>query len=153
MKARILHVHDLHAADAVYHQTCSVNFRTGKQKPMAHQSASTEDSKRPKPGWPQVDERAVAFLQVAQYLEENDDEQITIDHLIDLMEQKLTNTAHKAYGYTHMKNRLQEHFGEKIILTEINGKSNVATFRTTARAMLHEYYKQQQQEKTQLKKR
>ncbi len=35
VKARILHVHDLHAADAVYHQTCSVNFRTGKQKPMA----------------------------------------------------------------------------------------------------------------------
>ncbi len=46
-----------------------------------------------------------------------------------------------------MKKRLQEHFGEKIILIEINGKSNVATFRTTARAMLHEYYKQLQQEK------
>ncbi len=87
-------------------------------------------------------------MQVAQYLEENDDEQITIDHLIDLMEQKLANTAHKAYGYTHMKKRLQEHFGEKIILTEINGKPNVATFRTTARAVLHEYYKQQQQENT-----
>ncbi len=79
---------------------------------MAHQSASTEDFKRPKPSRPQVDERAVAFLQVARYLEENDDEQITIDHLIDLMEQKLTNTAHKAYGYTYMKKRLQEHFGE-----------------------------------------
>ena len=24
----ILHVHDLHAGDAVYHQTCNVNFRT-----------------------------------------------------------------------------------------------------------------------------
>ncbi len=63
------------------------------------------------------------------------------------MEQKLADTAHKAYGYTHMKKRLQEPFGEKIILTEINGKSNVATFRTTARAVLHEYYKQQQQDK------
>ena len=40
VKARILHVHDLHAADAVYHQTCSVNFRPGKQMPMA-QLAST----------------------------------------------------------------------------------------------------------------
>ena len=145
VKARIMHVHDLHAADAVYHQTCSVNFRTGKQMPMA-QLASTEDSKRPKLGRPQIDERAVAFLEVARYLEENDDEQITIDHLIDLMEQKLANTAHEAYGYTHMKKRLQEHFGERIILTEINGKPNVVTFRTTARAVLHEYYKQQQQE-------
>jgi hypothetical protein len=30
VKAHILCVHDLHAADAVYHQTCSVNFRTNK---------------------------------------------------------------------------------------------------------------------------
>ena len=26
VKEQILHVHDLHAADAVYHQTCNVNF-------------------------------------------------------------------------------------------------------------------------------
>lgn len=45
MKACILHVHDLHAADAVYHQTCSVNFHTTKQMPMA-QLTNTEDSKR-----------------------------------------------------------------------------------------------------------
>ena len=58
--------------------------------PMA-QLASTGDSKRPKLGSPQVDERTEAFLEVARYLEENDDEQITIDDLIDLMEQKLEN--------------------------------------------------------------
>ena len=33
VQARILHVHDLHAADAVYHKACSVNFRTMKQIP------------------------------------------------------------------------------------------------------------------------
>ena len=27
---------DLHAADAVYHQACSVNFRTGKQVPQQY---------------------------------------------------------------------------------------------------------------------
>lgn len=30
---QISHVHDLHAADAVYHRVCSVNFRTMKQVP------------------------------------------------------------------------------------------------------------------------
>ena len=33
VQARIMHIHDLPAADAMYHQTCSVNFRTGKQFP------------------------------------------------------------------------------------------------------------------------
>ena len=36
VKVRVLHVHDLHAADAVYHQVCSVNFRTKKQMPAAY---------------------------------------------------------------------------------------------------------------------
>ena len=72
VKACILHVHDLHAADAIYHQTCSANFRTKKQMPMAQ--LTTEDSKRQKLGRPQDDKRAEVFLEVARHLEENDDE-------------------------------------------------------------------------------
>jgi hypothetical protein len=37
----------------------------------------------------------------------------------------------EAYGVQHMKNRLKEHFGDKIIISEINGKQNVVTFRNT----------------------
>ena len=33
VRARILQVHDLPAADAIYHQSCSSNFRTKKQIP------------------------------------------------------------------------------------------------------------------------
>ncbi len=143
VKARILHVHDLHAADAVYHQTCSVNFRTKKQMPMAQ--FIIEDSKRPKLGRPQDDKRAEAFLEVATYLEENDDEQIIINDLIDLMNQKLADTNYEANSYPHMKSKLQEHFGERIVQTEINGKPNVVTFRTTARVVLQDYYSKQQQ--------
>lgn len=36
VKARLLHVRDLPAAEAVYHQTCSVNFRTKKQIPQVY---------------------------------------------------------------------------------------------------------------------
>ena len=36
VQARILYVHNLHAADAVYHRVCSVNFRTMKQVPVIH---------------------------------------------------------------------------------------------------------------------
>ena len=66
VKARILDVHDLHAADAIYHQTCSVNFRTKKQMSIAQFAA--EDFKKPKLGRPQDDERAKAFLEVASYV-------------------------------------------------------------------------------------
>ena len=35
VRGRIGYVNDLHAADAVYHQACSVNFRTHKQIPQS----------------------------------------------------------------------------------------------------------------------
>ena len=63
---------------------------------------ATEDFKRPKLGRPQDDKRAEAFLEVASYLEDNDDEKITINDLIDLMNQKLANTDYDAYGYTYI---------------------------------------------------
>ena len=40
---RLEYAQDLHAADAVYHQTCSVVFRTGKQVPLQHCSYDGSD--------------------------------------------------------------------------------------------------------------
>lgn len=40
---RLEYAQDLHAADAVYHQACSVNFRTGKQVPLQHCSDDGSD--------------------------------------------------------------------------------------------------------------
>jgi hypothetical protein len=37
---------------------------------------------------------------------------------------------------------LKEHFGDKIIISEINGKQNVVTFRNTVRSILQEFFEQ-----------
>ena len=79
------------------------------------------------------------------FLKENDDEQITVMDLMDKMEEYLGDSATAAYSRTHMKARLQEHFGDQIIITEINGKPNVVTFRSTASAILHEFHSQQKE--------
>ena len=139
VKARVLHVHDLHAADAVYHQVCSVNFRTKKQMPAAHQTSETE-VKKTKLGRPQDEERFNAFLEVANFLEENDNEQITINDLVSRMENNLKGSECQAYGDTQIKFKLKEQFGDRIIHTEINGKPNVVTFRSTAKAILQDFY-------------
>ena len=38
---------------------------------------------------------------------------------------------------------LKEHFGGQILITEINGKSNVVTFRSTAETILQEFHARQ----------
>jgi len=73
VQSRILSVHDLH----VYHKVCDVNFRTKKQIPAAHEHGMNT-SKRAMVGCPKGKDRTEAFLEVTSYLEENDDEQITV---------------------------------------------------------------------------
>ena len=87
--------------------------------------------------------RTDAFLEVASFLEENDDEQVTINDLVSRMEDNLANSENGAYSYQYMQLKLHEHFGDSIIQTEINGKSNVVTFRNKAKAVLHEFYSHQ----------
>jgi len=107
--------------------------------PAAHQTSETE-VKKTKLGRPQDEERFNAFLEVANFLEENDNEQITINDLVSRMENNLKGSECQAYGYTQMKFKLKEQFGDRIIHTEINGKPNVVTFRSTAKAILQDFY-------------
>jgi hypothetical protein len=41
-----------------------------------------------------------------------------------------------------MKIKLKRHYGMSIIITELNGKENVVTFRQTAATILHNFYKE-----------
>lgn len=79
------------------------------------QMTGNEETKRAKLGRPRDDTRSAAFLKVVKYLEDNDDEQISISDLIDPIEDKLANTTHEAYSYLHMEKRLKEHFGVTIV--------------------------------------
>jgi hypothetical protein len=59
---------DLHAADSIYHQTCSVNFRTGKQIPSSKQD--NFENKRTTPGRPKDDMSENYFMKIVKSLEE-----------------------------------------------------------------------------------
>ena len=121
--SRINFVQDLHAADAMYHQSCSVNFRTMKQIPECFRS-DTHSSKKRKTGRPVAMDREQAFLKVVDNLEANDEELTTVQDLISQMADALQNSESEPYGHTHMREKLREHFGDKIVITEINGKKN-----------------------------
>ena len=79
VKARVEFVPDLPDADTVYHQTCSANFRTGKQVPRKY---THDDSTTKKLGRPYDSAQTQAYKKVILYLEQNDEEQITINDLI-----------------------------------------------------------------------
>ena len=151
VQTRIMHVHDLPAADATYHQKCSVNFPTGKQIPKMFVTDEPPQKKK-RVGRPQDEEKTDAFVKVAKFLQENDDEQITVDDIIALMTDYMADSESTAYGHTHMKAKLLQHFGDQILITEINGKANVVTFRSTAETILQEFHAHQKDYPEQEKK-
>ena len=140
VKGRIAFSNDLHSEDAMYHQVCSANFRTGKGIPQLYDDGpkSKQSAKR---GRPSDINRESAFLFVANYLKENDDEQTTVNELLLLMQEHLKHSLSDAFTSKWLKNRLTEHFKNEIVFTEINGKQNVVTFRSKAKNILHDFYK------------
>ena len=95
--ARISSAHDLHAADAIYHKACDINFYTMRQIPTGFRKEKLW-AKKVKLGHPEELDRIEAFLEVAKFLEENDDEQITISNLISKMEVILDGSEYSAYS-------------------------------------------------------
>ena len=140
VKGRIAFSNDLHSEDDMYHQVCSANFRTGKGILQLYDDGpkSKQSAKR---GRPSDINRESAFLFVANYLKENDDEQTTVNELLLLMQEHLKHSLSDAFTSKWLKNRLTEHFKDEIVFTEINGKQNVVTFRSKAKNILHDFYK------------
>ncbi len=141
--ARISSAHDLHAADAIYHKACDINFRTMRPIPTAFRKEELT-AKKVKLGRPEELDRTEAFLEVAHFLEENDDEQITISDLTSKMEAILDGSEYSAYSRVHVRSKLKEHFGDNIVRAHINGKSDVVTFRNTAATILQDFYNSRQ---------
>ena len=63
---RLEYAQDIHAAESVCHQTCSVNFRTGKGIPKQFSSDYEKDAKKAKQGRPVDTVKNSAFTKVIQ---------------------------------------------------------------------------------------
>ena len=139
--SRLAFVIDLHAADAVYHQQCSVNFHTLKNIPKQHSSHSA--TKHVHCGRPEDLNRSGAFQQTVAFFRENDEEQLTISDLIGKMQEYLRGSGCQAYSEVYIKQKLKEEFGDEIIITQLNVKPDVVTFRTSASSIMFKFYNEQ----------
>ncbi|CAB4012963.1 Hypothetical predicted protein [Paramuricea clavata] len=123
----------------VYHNQCSVNFRTGKDVPCKYNS-DNQTKKQKQAGRPQNVSRIDAFLKVVKYLEENDEEQFTVNDLCDKMNDFLKSSDDEAYSAVYMKDKLNDHFSDKVVITTIKNKANIVTLRKTAASIINEFY-------------
>ena len=133
---------DLHAADCVYHHLCSTNFRSGRDVP--HQFRSDNEAKCRKSGRPKDQEKEEAFSKMCSYLEDNDEEQLTISDLRDKMQEFLINEDTVSYGNQYLKERLKDRYKSAIHIAEGEGLHDIVTMREKTSHILRSYFKSTQ---------
>ena len=130
---------DLHAADCLYHHTCSTNFRSGRDMPLKFRNEPIV--KRRKSGRPKDDDQEQAFRKVCGYLEANDEEQLTITDLQAKMEEYLSCKDSLPYCRQWLKCKLQEYYGNAIHIAEGKGQQScVVTMREKTSQILRSYF-------------
>lgn len=128
---------DLPAAEAVYHQSCYVNFRTGRQIPQCFQD--TEDTAFKKsPYRPGNEKQVSAFDKIIDFIETSVGDSVTINQLVNMMTDIC---GDKAYSCKHMKKRITDHFGDSILISTLDGKSDIVTLKQTAASIVHKFHK------------
>ena len=131
---RLEYAQDLPAVEARYHQSCSTNFRSGCNIPVQYQIFS--EMTKNKKGRPLLINSESAFLEVIKYFESNPGEQVTVNELLD----KMSDRCEQPYSFSYMKKRILDHFGGSVVISELDGKRNVITFKNKADAILHSFY-------------
>ena len=90
-----------------------------------------------------------AFLEVIKYFESNEEEQVTVNDLIN----KMSGLCDEPYSFSYMKKKILDYFGGTVIITELNGKHNVVTFKNKADAILHSFYQRNNKQDSESEKR
>ena len=142
VNARLLTINDLLAAEAIYCRDCFRAFINGKDIPRDKQNNLPVPCKKPKLlGRPKLPSKVDAFKLAVGYLEENDDETVTIEHLYAVMKNKSGLPDDDLYSTRQLKRELQNHYGNKVSMTTKNQQPTVVTLTSNVKTIIQEAHK------------
>ena len=137
VKARILFAGDIRAVEAKYHRSCMQAFMSGRNI-----STSVDCEEYPRRNIRNINElNDEAFSHLCEWLRRPEQQQGQFT-LLDLRTQLATYLPKDvpAYSIKHIKRRLYQNFGEKVIIAEVEGRPNVVTLTESATSLIHQSY-------------
>ena len=139
VESRLSVVNDLPAADALYHHACMTLFLTGKDLPdHSSEEGGTSSSKKRKLGRPTSVSKATALQYAFEYLEENDDETITLQELHKHMIVRSGFDEESVYTQVQLKRELEKHYGLRVSITTVKNHPNIVTLTTNVKSIIQE---------------
>ena len=119
---------DMPSAESKYHRDCYSCFLN---------SGCKVSERKGKSGRPNDTIKNRAFEKLMEFLEENDKCQYLLSDLHERMNSFITDSD-ESYGLQYLKQRLINHYRERVIITEIKGVPSIASFKDQAHKLLQE---------------
>ena len=125
----------LTSEESVYHRKCMQLFYLRRKRPGTTELDDKNHSKKIK-----VTSEQEAFIQVIEYLEENENSYLSIDDLQVYM----STLTESPYTTRWIRSKLEQHYGDSIVIANMKGCKDVVYFRKSSNNLLYEFYKEGQ---------
>ena len=122
---------DFIAEEAKYHHQCQARFNLGRplDKQGAGRPVGSVDSGKQE-----------AFLKLCNYLDSHDDTQFTMPQLLALLH-SFTEEGGDYYSDRRLKQKLIDHYGDELVITDDLGKQTIYTFLDTSKRILRQSHR------------
>ena len=125
----------LQMLDIIYH-VLNIFVQIAKNLIVLNRHTMNYQKKKKKVGCPLDDKRIVGFLFASKYLEDNDEEVLTISHLCELM----GITGCQPYSTRFTKTKLIEKYQENLVIVSSDGLNDIVSLRKTVDRIIQEFH-------------
>ena len=138
VKSRLSVINDLPAEEALCHHTCKDLFMKGKAPPEFASDDCKAFNKRRRVGRPRSISKSVALQYAIDFLENNDDQTITLQDLHQVMLRESGMTEEEVYTPKQLKKELENHYDARVLITTIRQCPNIVTLRFNVKSIIQE---------------
>jgi len=128
---RLACTNDLPAEEAIYHRRCFQYFKS----PSNFSLDEAPPNKRGRRSGSVDAAKKSAFLHVIEYLENNDDETITLDELHEIMEMS---SSGEVYSKKSLQRQLYAHYGDRVSITSSKQQPLIVTLTSNVKQLIQE---------------
>ena len=136
VSTRLACVNDLPSEEAIYHRKCYSYFMSPRNLDLEDLPSydGVPPKKRGRPTGTVDEVKNSAFLHVVEYLENNDDETITLDELHDIMANHVG--TDEVYSKKMLQNQLYAHYGDRVSVTSSKQQPLVVTLSSNVKQLI-----------------
>lgn len=133
---RLTCINDLPAEEAIYHRRCFQYFMSPRNLKLSTLQDGAQPKMRGRPSGTFDVVKQSAFKHVIEYLENNDDETVTLDELYEIMQNHAA--SDETYCQRSLQRQLYQYYGDKVSITSSKQQPLIVTLTSNVKQLIQD---------------